>query len=220
MNIFIPFLRNKFTIVKLLFLSIFLLLSMESVSAQRIGSKLEITPYAGYVVGGKVRASTGDLSINDSPNFGIIVDVPVKRDVSVEFYYSYQSTYVNFWSLRDGTTEKLFDLDAHYFMLGAHYEYPSFNNIVWFGTAALGASLFSPKNTLYSDQWNFTVNFGGGAKIFFSERIGIRLQALLNIPIMWGGGGVYFGGGGSGVSVGGGTTFVQGNFLAGLIFKI
>lgn len=215
MDFFIPLRRNKSTITKILFLGLFIFLSFESVLAQRIGSKIEITPYAGYVVGGKIRASTGDFSINSAPNFGIILDFPVRRDVSVEFYYSYQSTYMNFWSLRDHTTEKLFDLDVHYFMLGAHYEYPSYNNIVWFGSAALGASLFTPKDKLYSDKWRFTVNFGGGAKIFFSKRIGIRLQALLNIPIQWGG--TYYYGG---ASVSGGTTFVQGNFLAGLIFKI
>lgn len=215
--IFNIFMLKKCTIVKLLFLSLFIFLSFESVSAQRIGSKVELTPYFGYVVGGKIRASTGDLSINSAPNFGVFVDVPVARDVSAEFYYSYQSTSMDFWSLRDGTTETLFDIDVHYFMIGAHYEYPSFNNVVWFGSAALGASVFSPKNAIYSDEWRFTFNFGGGAKIFFSERIGVRLQALLNIPIQWGGATYYYGGG---ASVAGGTTFVQGNFLAGLIFKI
>lgn len=208
-----PLLKN-FTSFIILFLSLFIFFSFGSVSAQRIGSKIEITPYVGYVVGGKIRASTGDLSINSSPNVGIILDFPVNRDVNVEFYYSFQSTSMDFWSLRDHTTEKLFDLNIQYFMLGGQYEYPSFNNIVWFGSVALGASLFSPQDGNYRDEWRFTFNFGGGAKIFFTERIGVRLEALLNIPIQWGGSYYY------GSSVSGGTTFVQGNFLAGLIFRI
>lgn len=184
-------------------------------------SKLEISPYTGYVVGGKIRVNRGDLSINDSQNYGVFIEVPIRTEVNAEFYYSYQPTYMNFWQLRDGTTEKLFDLNIHYFMLSGHYEYPAGKSVFVFGSFGLGASLFSPKNTIeYSDEWRFTVNLGGGAKIFFTKSIGIRLQALMNIPIQWGGGGVFFGGGGNGLTVGGGSSFVQGNFLAGLVFKL
>jgi hypothetical protein len=217
MKFFIPLLRNKRYQMKFLLLGLFIFLSFESVLAQSSSTTLELTPYVGYMVGGKIRASNGDYSINSAPNIGLIVDIPVQRNAYVEFYYSYQSTSMDFWSLRDHTTETLFDLDVHYFMIGGNWEFQSYNkDIVWFGTAALGASFFHPKATTnYRDVWRFTVNFGGGAKIFFSERIGIRLQALLNIPIQWGGA-YYYGG----ASVAGGTTFVQGNFLAGLIFKI
>lgn len=220
MNFYTNLFRNNYLFFKIVILALVFTQVNETVSAQGAGSKLEISPYMGYVVGGKIRVSTGDLKVVDSPNYGIFVEVPVRRGVNAEFYYSYQPTSMNFWSLRDGTTEKLFDMDIHYFMIGGHYEYPTISNVVWFASAALGASLFSPKNSIYTDEWRFSVNLGGGAKIFFSERVGLRLQALLNIPIQWGGGGFYFGGGGSGISVGGGTSFVQGNFLAGLVFRI
>ena len=221
MNISISSFYYKSKLLAVLFSGLLLLIFTQPVAGQKSKSSLQVSPYTGYVVGGKIRVSTGDLSVNDSQNYGIFVEFPVQRQVNAEFYYSYQPTYMNFWHLRDGTTEKLFDMDVHYFMLSGHYEYPTSNNIIWFGSFGLGASIFSPKNTIeYSDEWRFTVNLGGGAKIFFSDIIGIRLQALMNIPIQWGGTGFYFGSGGGGLSVGGGSTFVQGNFLAGLVFRL
>jgi hypothetical protein len=213
------FYKSKFLFIILA--GLLVLISTQPVAGQKSKSSLQISPYTGYVAGGKIRVSTGDLSINDSQNYGIFVEFPVRRQVSAGFYYSYQPTHMNFWHLRDGTTEKLFDMDVHYFMLGGQYDYPTASNVIWFGSFGIGASVFSPKNTLeYSDEWRFAVNLGGGAKIFFSNVIGIRLQAMMNIPIQWGGTGFYFGSGGSGISVGGGSTFVQGNFLAGLMFRL
>jgi len=56
--------------------------------------------------------------------------------------------------------------------------------------------------------------------IWFSDRIGIRLQGRLLMPLYFAGAGVYFGSGGSGLSVGAGSTILQGDLTAGLIIGL
>jgi len=61
--------------------------------------------------------------------------------------------------------------------------------------------LFSPSTFVFengqkitpSDTWRFAMTFGGGAKIFFSDKLGIRLQARLMVPVFFSGAGMYVG---------------------------
>ena len=62
----------------------------------------------------------------------------------------------------------------------------------------------------------FSFGFTGGIKYFFTERIGVRAQAQLLIPLEWGG--VYYGYGGSVYTSGG--SLLQLNFTGGLIFRL
>ena len=99
-----------------------------------------------------------------------------------------------------------------------------------FGVFTLGATRFDIKNAVdlegggtpvhYSNTWAFSIALAGGAKIFLAERIGIRLQARLGMPMLFNG--LYLGIGTGGAS--GGASFrvplVQFDLSAGLFLRL
>ncbi len=80
--------------------------------------------------------------------------------------------------------------------------------------------MFSPEDTKYETNIYAAMNFSGGVKIYLSEKLGLRLQGRLLMPLYVSGGGFYVGTGGAGVSVGAGVPILQGDLSAGLIIVI
>ncbi|MCK7528585.1 MAG: hypothetical protein MZV64_69045 [Ignavibacteriales bacterium] len=76
--------------------------------------------------------------------------------------------------------------------------------------------MFNPKGDEYGDEWRFSIALGGGVKVYLSDKVGLRFQGRLLIPMQFEGGSVYVGTGGAGVAVGAYTAFVQGDFSGGL----
>jgi len=78
--------------------------------------------------------------------------------------------------------------------------------------------MFNPAGETYDAEWRFSVTLGVGAKYYASERMGIRAQFGLLIPMQWESGSLWCGSGGCAGAVSGGTTFGQGNVSGGLMF--
>jgi hypothetical protein len=89
-----------------------------------------------------------------------------------------------------------------------------------YGTATLGASWIHPKAENTSDKWLFTFALGAGIKYFFNDRIGIRIQARMLLPLVYNGTYFYIGTSGSGVGVSSTAAIVQGDFTGGLIIVL
>jgi hypothetical protein len=72
------------------------------------------------------------------------------------------------------------------------------------------------------DVWRFAIGIGAGMKVMFTERIGIRLQGRLLMPMYFAGVGFYAGigtgGASSGLSLNTGSVIFQGDFQGGLVF--
>jgi hypothetical protein len=62
------------------------------------------------------------------------------------------------------------------------------------------------------------MTFGAGAKIFLSEKVALRLEGRMMLPMLFSGGSFYVGTGGSGMAVSAGIPSIQGGFTAGLTF--
>ena len=77
-----------------------------------------------------------------------------------------------------------------------------------------------PNESNYEDEWRFSIALGGGVKVEMSDKVGLRFQARLIIPMVFEGGSIYFGTGGSGVAVGAYTAFVEGDFSGGLYYRL
>jgi hypothetical protein len=188
--------------------------------------KIEISPFVGYQWVAKTYTSGGYLSTKDGVNFGGAIDFTVKRDLQLELLYIYLDTQTRFVSQSIGyTSSEYFDLGVHFMQVGYVKGFKK-GNIEPFGAFTLGAVMFSPGEIVLengerlspSDTWRFAVTLGGGAKIFFSEKLGIRLQARLLLPIYFAGVGMYAGTGGAGLAVTGGIPVLMGDFTAGIIF--
>jgi len=189
---------------------------------------LEITPYGGYFFAGKMAVREGDLNIKNDANYGALIDFTIMRDVQVELMFNRTDTRLVLKEYPTGVNKNLFDMSVNYFHIGGIYRAQEIENGYLFTNFSLGATLFAPEIDTYeaengeivsvSDEWRFSIALGGGIKYFLSDKIGIRTQIRLLMPIFFAGGGLYFGTGGSGVNLGAGTNLVQGDITGGLIF--
>ena len=193
-----------------------------------LAQKFEITPFYGFQFNGKVIGYSGDLNIRDAGSYGLMLDVSVQKGMQVELYYSRSDTRADFVEFR-GPTYKLTDVSVNYFQLGFLRTVKKIDNISVYGIGSLGATLFSPSGNVYDetpdkyyfeDWWLFAITVGGGAKVWLSEKIGLRFEGRLMMPITWAGGGFMVGTGGSGFYLGGGSAIMQASLSAGLIVAL
>ncbi|NOX48505.1 MAG: hypothetical protein GXO89_16175 [Chlorobi bacterium] len=194
----------------------FLLVAPGSLSAQ---GKFELTPLIGYQFGGKLRMYEGDLKVKDQMNYGLAASTALAPDTRFEFMWTHMETSADFrpyygYEFLRGS----FNLNINYYQIGGVREFPKGGAVVPFGEFTLGAVQFTPSDVNIAETWRFSVTLGGGAKFWLSDRIGIRLQARLLMPLYFQGVSLYAGTGGSGMGVGAGVPILQGDFLAGLIF--
>jgi hypothetical protein len=112
-------------------------------------------------------------------------------------------------------------------MLGYLREFHT-GKIIPYGVISAGTSRYWLKEEPGVDenyrQWFFATEFGAGAKVFFNDNFGLRLQASVTTPWDFAGGGMYWGVGGGGASAGGSMTFgipvAHWDLSAGLIIRI
>ena len=209
--------KSKYKIIGLILITVSILLPSIGLAQ----AKVEITPYGGYMFGGKLRFYEGDLKIENSGNYGLILDVEMAPDTKLEIFWSQMNTTAQFKPFYgyDYLQTDPFNMNVGYIQIGGVQEM-DMDNIRPFGVFTLGTTYFLPQEGTYQDAWKFSVTLGGGVKIWFSDRVGIRLHGRLMLPMFWGGAGFTFGTGGAGLSMGAGTSMVQGEFAGGLIIGL
>lgn len=202
------------------FTSIIILLFIFNMDGLRAQGKFELSPLVGYQFGGTLKTYQGDLKIDNQMDYGIAASSEVALDTRVEFIWTQMQThaeYKPYYGYEELRTE--FDVNVNYYQLGGVREFPN-GSIVPFGSFTLGAVQFTPgeSNINISEFWSFSIALGGGVKIWLSDKIGIRLQGRLLMPLYFQGISLYAGTGGAGMGVGAGVPILQGDFLGGLIF--
>ena len=205
-------LQQSKSIPTLIFFITFLFIS--DVSAQT-----EIFGFGGYMMTTSVPVAKGDLQIDDVLNYGLGVDITMKRGIQLELLWISAQTHVRLKNYPSGITEDLFDMNVHYFQIGGVWEMGR-GKTRPFGAFTVGATLFDAKDATRSDEWLASITFGGGGKFDISKSIGIRLQARILVPLIFSGGGLWVGTGGVGVGVGSWTPFVQFDLTAGVYIRL
>lgn len=185
-----------------------------------IPKHLEIAPFAGYMVNTEVRVADGIVEVENGPAYGATISLDVKKGGQLEFLYVFNRADARFLSSTDPTTNFDFRAVSMYFMLGYTFEMRPLKMSTAFFSAGLGGWWSSPEGTSYEDRWLVAMHFGGGYKFYFSELIGIRLQAHALLPLVFAGGGLYAGTGGSGLTIAAGIPIAQFLFSGGLIIAI
>jgi len=196
---------------KLLILTIFMLALTFSARSQ----KFEITPQYGYQLGAKYNYYGGYLKLEDSDQYGITFSLNPNDNISFEFMWAQQNSSVSIKDYINPIQTTLTDVRVDHFQFGAAYMF-GYNEFRPFAGLSAGWSTFDPERKLYDVSSYFTMGLTGGLKYFFSDRIGIRIQTQLLMPVGWGG--VYIGPGGAGVTAGG--SILQLNFSGGLIIGL
>jgi len=188
--------------------------------------KAEIFGLAGYQLNGNVTVAQGELKFDDGFSYGFGIDIPVDRYMQAEISWSMGSSKVQLQKYYGGITPPVTDevlntdMKLHTFQAGALIEPKKGQKVSPFGLLSLGASLFHPLDAKYEDEWRFSIALGVGVKVEMSDKVGLRFQGRLIIPMVFEGTSVYFGTGGGGVAVGAYTAFVQGDFSGGLYYRL
>ncbi len=191
-----------------------------------VWAQTDLQPTVGYQFGGRYRFYEGDIKLQNAMNYGITLDHELMPGIMIELYYTQMNTDAEWRPAApryDNLLPRNFKTDVHYFQLGG-LKYVDKGNIQPFGAFTLGATWFhsyeSDKPAQGVDNTLFSITLGGGVKIMFSEKVGIRLQGRLLMPMYFNG--LFLGVGTGGASLGATSTIpiVQGDFTGGLVFRL
>ncbi len=210
--------KSAYIIMKKFLLFGLVLLSLD------LAAQLQISGSYGYRVGGEVDVyyggDLGYIKIADSESFSVDLDYQLRDGFSVSLQWFAQDTRMDFHGFNSFDLEHLGGAWNNYFLVNGVYE-KEINQIVPFGGIGLGIATASFDDPRYDTSVHFAAALQGGLKIFFTERLGIKLKAAMLMPLQYGSGGLYCGTG-SGCSVGAGasTTIIQGDFSGGVVVKL
>jgi opacity protein-like surface antigen len=140
--------------------------------------RLELTPYAGYGVGGdfKAVANGAEIELDGASNLGLIVNFQADANTQWEFLYLGQGTRLGPDSTPDSTTG--LDVDVHYLHGGGTYIF-SDHGVQPYIAATIGLSRFDPFPSEFSSENHFSFSIGAGLRFFPDQRVGIRLEGRL-----------------------------------------
>ena len=208
-----------------------LVIALVLITTQNLFAQVEIGAFGGWLWTGSIPAWRQDIKVSDKTNYGITAGVRVKEEMIVEFEWNHTENSATFreYDFNGIPSGDLITvpLTLNYYLLGFNY-LATFNEpVVPYGLVNLGMLNIQSDafGTYSSDSHNyFTAGLGGGLRYYLSDRIGIRLQARLLLPMTFGGVGfgcgIGTGGSGCGAGVSTYTNIIQGDFTGGIILKL
>lgn len=201
-----------------LHIAVIITLALALVSPVRVKAQhLEIGPFAGYETGGKVYTNLGYLRVSDGMNFGGTISFGLDEDAQFEFSYNHMNGTL---SLDNG--EHIINttpVNVDYYMFGLVGAQRLGERFLPFYGGSLGWVHYGTPDEKYSNESLFAINIQGGMKFLITERIGIKIQARLLMPL-YASGYYYAGTGSAGYGVTSTCVMVQGDFTGGLYFII
>lgn len=195
------------------------------------GQAIELSGYGGYMLSGKSTYYDGEIDVYDGGVFGGTLGYDLGNGMQVQFLYNRNSASgrIIYYPAFQDVELYDFDLVTEHYHLGVEKLLGGNEMIRPYGAMSLGVVAYTPKNVRSDDNSNFhdldavtrfSMGAGLGVKIFPTEKIGIKLQAKMFMPLMFSGVGIFCGTGGCG----GGSSFyvpiVHGEFSGGVVLRI
>jgi len=173
--------------------------------------KAEIGGFYGISFNSEIRTYYGRFRVDNKANYGGQLSIALSSETFAEFMYNRSDTRVQYFTPGPGGISQPMDISIEYFHVGGLQQVNVGSDmLVPFGAVSLGATRINVKNRVdlegdgsnyyTGDAWAFSAALAGGAKIYLHERLGIRLQARLGMPMLFNG--LYLGVGTGGVSSG------------------
>lgn len=197
-----------------------LLFSIFAFSFSSISQEIQLNPYAGYFMGGKLNGYDGDANFGNGPDFGLGLSYGLGGGKNIEASYTVAASDVSFDGGGIAANEN--NMTFGYIQIGYVQDFMMKNteaDLRPFVLVTIGAAYLNPKDDDYTTAWRFSTALGGGLKYFFTDRIGIRVQGRLLLPFFFSGTSFYCGTGGCGTSINSFSSLAQGAFDGGLIIK-
>ncbi len=184
---------------------------------QGMPQKVELTGFGGYVFASRMESSDGYIRFRDNALYGGQLSVAVSRVMDIDLIYTRSDTRAEYYGYLNFYEE--IPLSINYMHIGFTKNF-RVNPMVspYFGLN-IGACVMAPKDD-YLDSWFLSAGLNAGAKIYFSKRIGLKLQAQALMPIQGAGFSIFVGSGGSGGGVSVYSSMVQFGFTGGLVFRL
>ena len=156
--------------------SVIVLLSTATALAQEQSFKFELTPYAGYRVGGEFEDTNGNFSIDldDNESFGFIFNARHSAVTQWEILYSRQETSAD--TIGTGLSDPSLDLNVEYLHGGGTYLWDG-GHIRPYLAATLGGTHVNVTTGGFDSDTFFSFSLGLGLQIQPNSRVGIRLEA-------------------------------------------
>ena len=186
------------------------LLAQPAITLEAFGGWLW-TGQAGY---------NNSIRVDDKGNYGARFGVSPSSDLLVEFEWNHTETTLRWFTTIGG--DQVADATMNYYMLGINRQL-SEGPAVPYGLFNLGVMNLKGNTQAGGTTFNenfFTAGLGGGIKYYFVDKLGIRLQARLLLPMQFAGLGLGCGTGGCGGGVSTYTSTIQGDFTGGVILKL
>ena len=152
------------------------LLAFSTAYAQENDFQFELTPFAGLTTGGEFEDMAGiaSLSLDDSQNFGLILDIRESANTQWEVLYSLQATEADTTAVPISGLS--LDIDVHYIQGGGTYLLDG-DAARPFLAATIGVVHFEPGLSGVDSETFFAFSVGTGLQIRPNDRFGIRLEA-------------------------------------------
>ena len=139
--------------------------------------RFELTPYAGYTIGGEFEQQDGGghYELDEGNSAGLIFNIEA-RDVNTqwEVLYGHQSTNVATQAAFDPTAR--LPLDVEYFQFGGTYLFDG-DDTRPFVALTVGVTHFGPTLPGVDSESYFSGSLAGGVQLRKTKRIGVRLEA-------------------------------------------
>ena len=181
----------------------------------------EITPLFGYTFAGKYDRYNQTLDVKDNFLYGVLADFELLPRNYLEFSYRRNDTQLAERNSGEPVVT-MHDMGVEHYQLGYLYEFKE-GPLIPFASIAAGTTRYFGKGDLKKRYWMFSTALNLGAKLFFNEHLGIRIQTNLTMPLEFGGAGFGCGIGTGGAGCGGDLYFnsplVHWDLTAGLIFR-
>lgn len=185
-------------------------------------SKINLTVFGGYFFEETFQLyNGGSVHLDGGSPYG--VSLSVINDPRLEFELTWQRQITNSQAyyyefignnIFDGYV--VGDVDIEYFMLGMNRLKNLNDRVTAYGGMSAGLVVFTPQNGFIDPVVKFAIALKGGVNLHVTDRIGLKLQPQLYIPIQSFGATAFVGSGGSGVSANGYSSITQFGGIGGL----
>ncbi|RLD67455.1 MAG: hypothetical protein DRJ29_11215 [Bacteroidetes bacterium] len=184
---------------------------------ETVAQQIEIGGFYGYTLNTRARTYYGDYTLYNNPNYGGHLSVELMSDMFVELTYNRSDTQIKYYW--NNAYEPL-DMSSEYFQVGGLQQINTGSDALKpFGSFSIGATRFNLQESYgevnAADKWYMSIALAGGAKILLGEKLGIRLQARMGLPMSFSG--LWLGTGGSGASFY--VPVAQFDFTAGVFLR-
>ncbi|MEY3420200.1 MAG: hypothetical protein RIR48_480 [Bacteroidota bacterium] len=163
-------------------------------------------------------------TIRGGYQWGVGFEFLARPNYGAELMYLRLDTKAPLQYYSGGVKNTVFDLGINYIMLaGNRYFSKPGSKVEGFGGAMLGLDITSvknPDNGKSGSKTFFAWGFRGGANVWATDKVGIKLQAQLLSAVQSVGGGIFFGTGGAGAGLAAYSSMYQFSLGGGLVFRL